>query len=94
VIDHWVLIPTHPQQIANWGYVLLIAAILLATQLHGLARTVAVVPVLYLAAFVWENRLIYEVAGATRLILLGALLVVLMNVRPQGLLGTARVEIV
>jgi len=34
------------------------------------------------------------VSGATRLILLGALLVVIMNVRPSGIFGTARVEIV
>jgi ABC-type branched-subunit amino acid transport system permease subunit len=93
VINHWVLVPAHAQQIANWAYVFLIAAILLATQLRSLARTAALVPVLYLAAFVWENRLIYEVAGATRLIMLGALLIVLMNLRPQGLLGTSRVEI-
>jgi ABC-type branched-subunit amino acid transport system permease subunit len=71
----------------------LIALIMVATQLRGLWRTVVLVPILYLASFVWENRLIFEVAGATRLILLGALLVVLMNARPQGLLGTARVEI-
>jgi ABC-type branched-subunit amino acid transport system permease subunit len=32
--------------------------------------------------------------SVTRLIILGALLIVLMNARPQGLLGTARVEIV
>ena len=30
----------------------------------------------------------------TRLILLGAILVALMHARPQGLLGTTRVEIV
>ena len=51
-------------------------------------------PTLYLGAFVWENLLIAQTAGATRLILLGALLVALMNARPQGLLGTARVEII
>ena len=50
-------------------------------------------PTLYLAVFVWENLLVVEPA-VTRLILFGALLVALMNVRPQGLLGTARVEIV
>ena len=72
----------------------LIAAILLVIQLRGIWRTVALVPTLYLVTFVWENRLIQEAAGATRLILLGALLVALMNVRPQGLMGTARVEIV
>ena len=31
--------------------------------------------------------------SVTRLIILGALLIVLMNARPQGLLGTARVEV-
>jgi ABC-type branched-subunit amino acid transport system permease subunit len=30
----------------------------------------------------------------TRLILLGAILIVVMNARPQGLLGSRRVEIV
>jgi ABC-type branched-subunit amino acid transport system permease subunit len=30
----------------------------------------------------------------TRLILLGAILIVVMNARPQGLLGTRRIEIV
>lgn len=92
-IHHWVLMPSHPQTIANVAYVGLIALIMVATQLRGLWRTVVLVPILYVASFVWENRLIFEVAGATRLILLGALLVVLMNARPQGLLGTARVEI-
>jgi ABC-type branched-subunit amino acid transport system permease subunit len=93
VIDHWVLTPSQPQAIANVAYVGLIALIMVATQIRGIWRTVILVPILYLASFVWENRLIFEVAGATRLILLGALLVVLMHARPQGLLGTARVEI-
>jgi ABC-type branched-subunit amino acid transport system permease subunit len=74
--------------------VILIAAILLVTQLHGWRRLAVLVPTLYLAAMVWENLLFAQTAGATRLILLGALLVALMNARPQGLLGTARVEIV
>ena len=56
-------------------------------------RLAGLVPTLYLAAFVWENRLVFN-PSITRLLLLGALLVVLMNARPQGLLGTARVEIV
>jgi ABC-type branched-subunit amino acid transport system permease subunit len=44
-------------------------------------------------AFVWETRLAAEPA-VTRLLLIGTLLVVLMIVRPQGLLGAKRVEIV
>jgi len=94
MVDHWVLLPRHPEKMADFAYVILIAAILLVTQIRGIWRTVALVPTLYLVAFVWENRLIQETAGATRLILLGALLIGLMNARPQGLMGTARVEIV
>jgi ABC-type branched-subunit amino acid transport system permease subunit len=43
--------------------------------------------------FVWEN-LLMDQPSVTRLVVFGALLVVLMIVRPQGLLGTSRVEIV
>jgi branched-chain amino acid transport system permease protein len=93
-LESWVLLPSHPVKIADFGYVILIAAILLVTRLDGWRRLVALVPTLYLAAMVWENLLIQQTAGATRLILLGALLVGLMNARPQGLLGTPRVEIV
>ena len=50
-------------------------------------------PTLYLAAFVWENLMVPN-PGPTRYIVLGALLVVLMIVRPNGLLGERRVEII
>ena len=93
-IEAWVLLPSHPVKIADYAYVILIAAILLVTRLDGWRRLAALVPTLYLAAIAWENLLVAQTAGATRLILLGALLVALMNARPQGLLGTARVEIV
>jgi branched-chain amino acid transport system permease protein len=93
-IEQWVLLPSNPTRIADFCFVFLIAAILITTRLQGIRRTAALVPTLYLAAFVWENLLVQQVVGATRLILLGTLLIVLMNARPQGLLGTARVEIV
>jgi ABC-type branched-subunit amino acid transport system permease subunit len=54
---------------------------------------VAVVPAVYLAAVVWENSFVEQPAVA-RWILFGALLVTIMTVRPQGLLGTPRVEVV
>ena len=63
------------------------------SELRGIWRTILLVPTLYLAAFVWENRLVYE-PSVTRLIILGALLIVMMNARPEGLLGTTRVEVV
>ena len=49
--------------------------------------------VLYLAVFTWDVRLAFE-PSITRLIMIGVILIVLMNARPQGLLGQARVEIV
>jgi branched-chain amino acid transport system permease protein len=93
IIDHWVLLPRDPYYIGNVAFGALIISILVLTLLKGWWRTIFVIPVLYLAAFVWENRLVEEGAGPTRLILLGSILIVLMHVRPQGLLGTARVEI-
>ena len=93
-LEHWVLLPRHTQSIAGWAYFALIVAALVLTMLHGWQRLLALIPTLYLASFVWENKLVEQVSGATRLILLGALLVVIMNVRPSGIFGTARVEIV
>jgi ABC-type branched-subunit amino acid transport system permease subunit len=93
LLRHWVVLPTHPRTIGNWGFVVLIAAVITLSTLRGLWRYAMLVPTLYLTAFVWENRLVQE-PSVTRLLLIGAILIVLMNARPQGLLGTARVEIV
>ena len=93
VLQGWVIHPAYSTRLGNIGFVLLIFAVLALTELRGTWRTVLLVPTLYLAAFVWENRLVTE-PSVTRILLLGALLIVLMTWRPQGLLGTARVEIV
>jgi ABC-type branched-subunit amino acid transport system permease subunit len=92
-LRHWVVLPSNPLTIGNVAFVLLILAVLGVTLLHGWVQRLALVPTLYLAAFVWENRLAVE-PSITRLILVGVILIVLMNARPQGLLGTSRVEIV
>jgi branched-chain amino acid transport system permease protein len=93
LIEEWVLIPEGHERFGDWAYVTLVASILTLTLLRGWVRTVALVPTLYLAAIVWENSFVEEPAVA-RWILFGSLLVFLMSVRPQGLLGTPRVEIV
>ena len=49
-------------------------------------------PTLYLASFVWETRLVVQ-PSITRQIMIGAILIVMMNARPQGLLGQRRVEV-
>jgi ABC-type branched-subunit amino acid transport system permease subunit len=93
-VDHWVI---HPAQLASWippvSYVGLIAATLGVTLLHGHRRLVALVPTLYLAAFVWENVMLSKPEPA-RYIVLGMILIALMILRPSGLLGERRVEIV
>jgi ABC-type branched-subunit amino acid transport system permease subunit len=70
-----------------------VGAIVALSQLRGWWRAIGLIPTLYLVAVVWENVLV-EQPAVTRLILFGVLLIALMQARPQGLLGTARVEIV
>jgi ABC-type branched-subunit amino acid transport system permease subunit len=92
-LDHWMLFPRAPEQMTDVAYICLVAAIVILPQLSRLWRMILLPPLLYLVMFVWENLLLAHIGGATRLILLGALLVALMNVRPQGLFGKAYVEI-
>jgi branched-chain amino acid transport system permease protein len=92
-LNGWQLHPSNPRYIGNLAFVALVFAVLLLTLIQGWKRVLAMIPTLYLASFVWENRLVVE-PSITRLILLGVILIVLMNARPQGLLGTSRVEIV
>jgi ABC-type branched-subunit amino acid transport system permease subunit len=90
----WVIVPTG---LASWippvTYIGLVALVLLLTMLKGWARIAVLVPTLYLAAFVWENVMLAK-PESTRYILLGAMLVGLMVLRPSGLLGERRVEII
>jgi ABC-type branched-subunit amino acid transport system permease subunit len=92
-LSHWVLAPTDPFNLGRYGYALMIALVVSLSFVRGYGRRLIVVPLLYLAACVWENVLVAD-PSTTRLIILGALLVALMNLRPAGLFGTARVEIV
>lgn len=74
-------------------YIGLVVAAVIARSLTGWWRLAALVPTLYLTAMVWENILAQN-PSVTALILFGAMLIAMMTVRPQGLLGAARVEIV
>jgi branched-chain amino acid transport system permease protein len=93
LVEDWVIIPPGHGRFGSLAYVALVVAILILTRLRGSLRTVALVPTIYLAAIVWENSFVEQPAVA-RWILFGSLLVALMSLRPQGLLGTHRVEIV
>jgi branched-chain amino acid transport system permease protein len=102
LVDSWVLLPEGaigPDGLptgafARLAYVGLVAAVLGLTLVRNRwLRAGLMVPVLYLAACVWENILLAQPAVA-RFVLIGAMLVALMAVRPQGLFGQRRVEIV
>ena len=94
VFADWVVVPEH---LASWippvTYIGLIATILSLTLVGGWRRLVLLVPTLYLAAFVWENVMLAK-PEPTRFIVLGCVLVALMILRPNGLLGEKRVEII
>jgi branched-chain amino acid transport system permease protein len=87
----WVIVPANPQTIGNWGFVVLVCLLIALVQFKGVWRIVLLVPTVYLASFVWETRLVVEPA-VTRQLMIGAILIVMMIARPQGLLGTRRVE--
>ena len=92
VIRNWMLLPSNPGRLAVYGYLLMILCVVAVVQLKGWWRLAVLVPTLYLTAFVWENLLVQNPA-VTRYVLFGALLIAVMTIRPQGLFGTAKVEI-
>ena len=90
----WVVVPSAPPAwVTPVSYISLVVLALVLTLLHGWARIALLVPVLYLAAFVWENVMLTK-PEPTRYIILGVLLIALMIFRPSGLLGEKRVEII
>jgi len=94
VISYWLVIPKH---LAGWippvSYIGVICVALFLTLVHGRLRLVLLPPALYLAAFVWDNVMLTQPDPA-RFIVLGLILIALMIIRPNGLLGERRVEIV
>jgi ABC-type branched-subunit amino acid transport system permease subunit len=93
VIDSWLLIlGEHQDVVANYAFVLTVVGGLAVTVTKGWWRAVVAIPTIYLAILVWENKLALQPA-VTRQLLFGGVLMVMMAVRPQGILGTRRVEI-
>lgn len=93
LVESWVLILDGAQDVVgNYAFVLTIIGVLGVVVTHGWARVAMLVPTIYLAIFVWENKLALQ-PSITRQLLFGGVLMVMMAVRPQGLLGTRRVEI-
>jgi ABC-type branched-subunit amino acid transport system permease subunit len=87
----WLVIPANSQNAGKVGFVLLICLLIALVQIKGNVRLILLVLTVYLASFVWETILSANPA-VTRQLMIGAILIVMMNARPQGLLGARRVE--
>ncbi|MGA9857954.1 MAG: branched-chain amino acid ABC transporter permease [Solirubrobacteraceae bacterium] len=93
LVSHWVIVPTNATGYGNVLYIALIVMIFGIVRIAPARRPFLLVPTLYVAACCWESRLIVN-PSITAQILVGAILVATMAARPQGLLGTMRVEVV
>jgi ABC-type branched-subunit amino acid transport system permease subunit len=91
-VRHYVIVPAKPATYGNILYVVLICALIAIVRLQGTRRLLAVIPTVYIAACCWESRLVVNPAITTQ-IMIGAILILTMAARPQGLLGTHRVEL-
>jgi branched-chain amino acid transport system permease protein len=92
-VRNWVIVPSDAATFGNILFVFLICLIVAIIRLRGVWRLVAIVPTVYLAACCWESRLSVNPAITTQ-IMIGAILIVTMAARPNGLLGKRQVEVV
>src|SRR5450755_1364579 len=92
VVRPWVIVPSHPAGYGNVLYIVLICMVFAVVRVSDRRRPLLLVPTLYVAACCWESRLIVN-PSITAQILVGAILIAMMSARPQGLLGTMRVEV-
>lgn len=92
-VSHWVIVPAHAATYGNILYIALICLVFAIVRVPARYRSFLLVPTLYVAACCWESRLVVN-PSITAQILIGAILIATMTVRPQGLLGTMRVEVV
>jgi len=92
-LGHYVIVPASSSlTYGNILYVASIGMLIVVVQLKGIRRLIAVVPTVYVGICCWEARLTLD-PGITQIIMVGAILIVMMAARPEGLLGTRRVEI-
>jgi hypothetical protein len=92
-VNNWVIVPSNATSYGNILFIVVVCLLIALMRLDGVRRLALVVPTVYLAACCWESRLIVNPSITTQ-IMIGAILIVTMAVRPNGLLGTPRVETV
>ena len=93
LVSHWVIVPKDATTYGNILYIVTICLVFALVNVRQKWRPFLLVPTIYVAACCWESRLIVN-PSITAQILLGTILIATMAARPQGLLGTLRVEVV
>jgi ABC-type branched-subunit amino acid transport system permease subunit len=91
-VSHWVIVPSNAATYGNILFIAMICLVIALVRLEGTKRLLLAVPTIYVAACCWESRLIVNPAITTQ-IMLGAILIVTMAARPNGLLGAKRMEV-
>ncbi|GGM98379.1 hypothetical protein GCM10009721_26670 [Terrabacter tumescens] len=92
LLGHWLFVPQDRVLWGNLGFVGLVVLLAVLTLVGTRVRPILLPAIVWLSIFVWFVRLA-DVPSITRQLLIGALLIVLMIVRPQGLFGRRQVEV-
>jgi len=92
VLQYWLVLPANRIVWGNMAFIALIALVAYYSIAHEAIKPWLLPFIAYIAIFLWEDRLVAD-ASTTRQLIIGAMLVVMMIVRPQGFLGKARVEV-
>jgi ABC-type branched-subunit amino acid transport system permease subunit len=90
-LNWWMVHPQSGRVVGNVAFVLAMGLLLVAYRFKARFGYALWVPALYALTFVWETRLVQE-PSITRMLIFGALLVLMMNYRPQGLFGQRIVQ--
>jgi ABC-type branched-subunit amino acid transport system permease subunit len=94
IVQSWLIIPPNYELVGNVVTVLVVFTLLAMVLVKNpMLKNILLGLSIYMFAFSWETRLAVEPAS-TRILIVGATLVVLMIFRPQGLLGKAEVRVV
>jgi ABC-type branched-subunit amino acid transport system permease subunit len=93
LVSHWVIVPANAATYGNVLYIVTIVLVFAIVRVRDRYRPFLLAPAIYVAACCWESRLVVN-PSITAQILIGAILIATMTLRPQGLLGTMRVEVV
>lgn len=92
-VQRWLVLPENFDTLGNLALGVVVLLAMLVTLSKGQIRWWLLGATLYLLAFAWETRLAAE-PSATRILIIGVSLVLLMIFRPSGILGKAEVKVV